>query len=331
MQTWRCKGGWRCWLQRMVTLGGILFVTLLSACQPAPEPTLRIGTNVWPGYEPLYLARDLAVFHEPKVRLVEYRSASQVISGFQKGVIDLAAVTLDEAVRLAASGEPIEVIWIFDFSNGADQVLARRDIQSVQDLKGKRIGVEESALGAFVLSRLLEMHQLQPNDVTVVSMGVSEHAQAMQQGKVDAVITFEPEKSKVLQQGGHSIFSSKQLPGEIVDVLIARKGPNRAFSDQDLIRTLFAYEQTLLRIKKDLPAHLPLLNRRMKLADTELMLTFSEMGIPDRNEQLAFFRDRAKTSMLIEHYQTALLKQGYITSPCQCADLLNPRYLEALP
>lgn len=329
--TWQCVKHGRRYLQRGFVVCGMLLLTLLSACQPAPDPVLRIGTNVWPGYEPLYLARDLAVFHEPQVQLVEYRSASQVISGFQKGVIDLAAVTLDEAVRLAASGEPIEVIWIFDFSDGADQVLARPEIQRVQDLKGKRIGVEESALGAFVLSRLLDLHQMQPQDVTAVSMSVSEHAQAMQQGKVDAVITFEPEKSKVLQQGGHTIFSSKQLPGEIVDVLIARKGPNRSFSDQDLIRTLFAYEQALIRVKKDLPAHLPLLNRRMKLTDADLVLTFSEMSIPNREEQLAFFHNSSKTAMLIEQYQTALQKQGYISARCPCTDLLNPRYLEALP
>lgn len=331
MQTWRCKGGWRCWLQRMVTLGGILFVTLLSACQPAPEPTLRIGTNVWPGYEPLYLARDLAVFHQPNVQLVEYRSASQVISGFQKGVIDLAAVTLDEAVRLAAAGEPIEVIWIFDFSDGADQLLARADIPSINALKGKRIGVEESALGAFVLQRVMDLNQLTEHDLTVVPLGVSEHAQAMAQGKVDAVITFEPEKSAVTKLGAHTLFSSKQIPGEIVDVLIARKGEQRGFSDQDLIRMLYSYEQALNRVKKDIGAHLPLLNRRLKLSDSELALTFAEMNIPGRDEQLQFFHNKPHIQQLLAHYQQALTARGLIEKPCQCADLLNSSYLEALP
>ncbi len=69
----------------------------------------------------------------------------------------------------------------------------------------------------------------------------------------------------------------------------------------------------------------------MKLPEADLLLTFSEMSIPNRAEQLAFFRDTAKTAMLIEQYQTALQKQGYISAPCPCADLLTPRYLEALP
>lgn len=331
MRTWQSVGGKLSWLQHGIALGSMLLIALLTACQPAPEPTLRIGTNVWPGYEPLYLARDLAVFHEPNVQLVEYRSASQVISGFQKGVIDLAAVTLDEAVRLAASGEPIEVIWIFDFSDGADQLLARADIPSVNALKGKRIGVEESALGAFVLQRVMDLHQLTDQDLTVVPLGVSEHAQAMAQGKVDAVITFEPEKSAVVKLGAHTLFSSKQIPGEIVDVLIARKGANRGFSDQDLIRMLYNYEQELNRVKKDIGAHLPLLNRRLKLSDSELALTFAEMNIPGRDEQLQFFRNKPQIEKLIAHYQQALKARGLIEKPCQCNDLLNSSYLEALP
>lgn len=323
----RHLGKWR----HFATSGLLMLALVLAACQPPAPPVMRIGTNVWPGYEPLYLARDLAVFHEPAVQLVEYRSASQVISGFQKGVIDFAAVTLDEAVRMAASGEAIEVIWIFDFSDGADQLLARADIGSVTELKGKRIGVEESALGAFVLQRIMELHQLKPADITVVPLGVSEHAQAMAQGKVDAVITFEPEKSEVTKLGAHTLFSSKQIPGEIVDVLIARKGEHRGFTDQDVIRMLYSYEQALNRVKKDIGAHLPLLNRRLKLSDTELALTFAEMNIPGRDEQLQFFHNKPHVEQLINHYQQALKARGLIEKPCQCNDLLNSHYLEALP
>lgn len=309
----------------------VLAACCFTQCQPLEPTVLRLGTNVWPGYEPLYLAHELAAFDDPRLELVEYRSASQVLSGFQKGVIDLAAVTLDEAVRLAATGEDIEVVWVFDVSEGADQLLAQPHITKIADLVGKKIGVEESALGAFVLQRILDTYQLQSSDITVVGMAVSEHAQAMHQGSVDAVITFEPEKAKILAQGAHSLFSSKQLPGEIVDVLIARKAPHRRFSDQDLIRWLYAYEQTLNRVQKDLPAHLPLLNRRLKLPETDLRLAFSELKIPTRTSQLEFFHNKDKLAALIEKYQQALISRQLINQRCSCNTLLNSKYLEALP
>ena len=55
--------------------GAVVLIVLLACvgCTPDPEPILRVGTNVWPGYEPLYLARDLGYLDE-SIRLVEYSS-----------------------------------------------------------------------------------------------------------------------------------------------------------------------------------------------------------------------------------------------------------------
>ena len=36
-------------------------VFLLSGCTESPQKPLRIGSNPWPGHEPLYLARDLGL------------------------------------------------------------------------------------------------------------------------------------------------------------------------------------------------------------------------------------------------------------------------------
>ena len=50
----------------------LLLVTLLllSACQSENQQLLRIGTNFWPGYEPLYLARQQHALGK-NIRLIE--------------------------------------------------------------------------------------------------------------------------------------------------------------------------------------------------------------------------------------------------------------------
>jgi hypothetical protein len=42
---------------RLLTCAALL--AALFGCMREPEPALRIGTNVWIGSEPLYLAREL--------------------------------------------------------------------------------------------------------------------------------------------------------------------------------------------------------------------------------------------------------------------------------
>jgi NitT/TauT family transport system substrate-binding protein len=85
------------------------------------------------------------------------------------------------------------------------------------------VGVESTALGAFVITRALEQVGLSPQDVEIVSLGVSEHEKAFEQGTVDAVVTFEPVRSNLLAAGANLVFDSTQIPGEIVDVLVVSK------------------------------------------------------------------------------------------------------------
>ena len=48
------------------------------------------------------------------------------------------------------------------------------------------------------------------------------HEQAYLSGKVDAIVTFEPVKTKLLARGARILFDSSMIPNEIVDVLVVR-------------------------------------------------------------------------------------------------------------
>jgi NitT/TauT family transport system substrate-binding protein len=302
----------------------------LLSCQPQQQVQLRIGTNLWPGYEPLYVARDRQVFQGLDVQLIEYRAAGQVINGLRKGTINMAAVTLDEAVRIAASGIPVEVIWLFNISDGADQLLARAGINDIAALKGKRIGVESNALGAYLLQRFFSLHQLSPADYQVVGLDLAAHAQAMANAEIDAVMTFEPEKSKMLRQGATALFTSREVPGEVMDVLIVRKdGPDVPTAAQ-LQQFIRQYHQLFSQLEADLPAWYNALNKRMKLSPAELAQTYRELQIPSVAMQRTLLGNKTRLAEVIKGYETVLLQIGMIDKPCACTNLINTRYLEAL-
>ncbi|MBF0291236.1 MAG: ABC transporter substrate-binding protein [Nitrospinae bacterium] len=200
----------------MIIMAGAVFH---AGCAKDKPVTLRIGTNVWPGYEPLYLARSLGFYENAGIKLVEYPSTSSVIRAYKNNVIEVAAVTMDEALLLAEDDRAGHVILIADFSNGADAVIAKPGIDSISALKGKRVGVETTALGAYMLSRSLESAGLSPKDVSVDPIEINKHENAFKDGLVDAVVTFDPVREKLVAAGGKSLFDSSQMPGEIVDVL----------------------------------------------------------------------------------------------------------------
>lgn len=302
----------------------------LTACQPEPGPSLRIGTNLWPGYEPLYVAHEQKAFEGLDVQLIEYRAAGQVLNGLRKGTINMAAVTLDEAVRIAASGIAIDVIWLFNVSDGADQLLASPEIRDISALKGKKIGVEGNALGAYLLQRFFSLHQLDPSAYEVVGLDLAAHAQAMATGEIDAVMTFEPEKSKLLRQGAHALFSSKEVPGEVLDVLIVRRDSQDAPTEAQLQQFIRQYHQLFSQMLPRWQYWYPLLNRRMKLQEDELQRTFSELKIPTVEEQLQILSDQQHMQKILRGYQDVLLQIGMISQHCDCGQLINTRYLSAL-
>jgi NitT/TauT family transport system substrate-binding protein len=128
----------------------------LAACNDEQGPALKVGTNVWPGYEPAYLARDLGYIDQQDFILRQFPSSTESIRAFRNEVIDIVALTLDEALLLVENGHDIRVILVADISEGADVIIGRDGLQSMKDLRQKKIGVESSALGAFVLTRALQ-------------------------------------------------------------------------------------------------------------------------------------------------------------------------------
>ena len=200
----------------------VALVLLLSGCMRQPETALRIGTNVWIGSEPLYLARELGQLDPSTVQLVEYPSASEVLRAFRNQAIDGMVITLDELFGLAVDGLQPRIILVVDVSNGADVVVGRSGMRSMRDLKGKSVAVESSALGAFVLSRALALNGMQASDVNVVHLESNEQPEAFEKGQVDGAVTFDPYRAQFLRAGARTLFDSSQIPGEIVDLLAVR-------------------------------------------------------------------------------------------------------------
>ena len=208
--------------RKSLTVLACVALALIAGCAREPEPPLRIGTNVWIGSEPLYLARELGQLDPKVVQLVEYPSASEVLRAFRNQAIDGMVISLDELFGLAVDGLQPRIILAVDVSHGADAVVGRSGMHTMKDLQGKRVAVEGGALGAFVLSRALALNGMQTSDVSIVHLESNEQPSAFEKGEVDGAVTFDPFRAQFLRAGAATLFDSTQIPGEIVDLVAVR-------------------------------------------------------------------------------------------------------------
>ena len=266
----------------VISITAIVLLLGLVGCINEMLP-LRVGTNIWPGYENLYLARSLGYYKNSPTRLVEYPSSLEVLRAWRNAELEVAALTLDEVFSLAETQPDIRVVLVTDVSNGADVILAKREIHSLQALKGRRVGVEAEALGSFVLTRALEGVGMSPEDVQVISLEVSEHERAFRQGTVDAVVTFEPVRSNLLAAGARLLFDSTKIPGEIVDVLAVHQDllTTRAASLQALVDNWFRALDYLQKRPQDAARRIA---PRTGITPQQFLKSLEGLRIPDIQE-----------------------------------------------
>ncbi|MBM5822206.1 MAG: nitrate ABC transporter [Cyanobacteria bacterium K_Offshore_surface_m2_011] len=319
----RRRPGW--FLLGMVALA--LMVTLASCFGPSSAP-LRIGANLWTGYETLYLARDLGELKDKPIRLIDFPSGTEEVRAYRNNEIDGAGLSIDQVITLAATQGDIRIIAIMDYSNGGDVILARPGLATMQDLKGKRIGVEATALGAFFLGRALELNGLSPQDVKAVSLELSDHEAAYRAGKVDAVVTFGPARTNLLKAGAIQLFDSSLIPGEIVDTLAAS---TKAIADNgENLQALVAARFKALDYFQSNPTDATRrMARRTQVNPEEMLESFRLLQQPLLEENVALLSQRDRSLVVsMTNLIRVMHESGLITKKIDPATLLDPQFVE---
>jgi NitT/TauT family transport system substrate-binding protein len=292
------------------TLLVILAGLVVSGCSQPEEPPIRLGTNIWPGYEPLYLAREIGVLPDKQVRLVEYPSASEVLRAFRNKNLEAASLTLDEALLLAQYDIPIRIILVHDISHGADVIMARPEITSVNQLRDKRVAVESGALGAFVLTRALEINGMGISDVRIRHLGIDAHEASYLNGEVDAAVTFEPVRTRLANAGAREVFSSREIPGEVVDVLVVHEDTYQQRLPA-LKALVDAWFESLDYLDRRQAQAADIIAKRLKISPEEVIASYDGLQLPSRADNLTLL-DGTKGRLLgtLETLQRVLLQHN---------------------
>lgn len=194
----------------------------VSISSLAQAGTLSIGHNTWVGYGTLYLARDLGYFKELglNVELTTIEEAAMYMAAQASGKISGSASTIDEILKYRSKDFCFKAVAALDESAGGDGVLVGNQVNSLSDLKGQSVAVNEGSVSQFWLSYLLKKNGMQMSDLEIQNMTADDAATAFIAGRIPAAVTWEPHLSLVRQKGqGKVLIDSSSTPGVIVDVV----------------------------------------------------------------------------------------------------------------
>jgi NitT/TauT family transport system substrate-binding protein len=314
-------------LWRMIVAFVALIAFALSACDQISDTPLSIAINDWTGYQPLLLARDLGYLDNQHVHLATLGSTTESMQKFRAGVVDAVSVTLDEALLLKAEGYHITVVLVMDISNGADAIVAKPSIHSLSQLKGKRIGVENTALGAYILARALDRAGISVSDIKTRPINASEQVSAFRNSNIDAVVSFEPVKSQLIEKGGHVVFDSSMIPDEIVDVLVVRDSALK--QHEDTIKAITrAWFKTLKYMRNHHSEFLRWLSAQQKISESSAQQALDEIIFPDPQKNRSLLQTDGLVQQTLDKMSAIMLSNKLISSKPDIETLLTDRYVK---
>lgn len=197
-----------------------LVLTTLSI-QAHSEP-LRIGYSDWPGWVAWQVAIEKNWFKEAGVDVkFDWFDYVASMDAFSAGKLDAVTVTNGDALVTGAAGAKSVMILINDYSNGNDMIVAKPGINSLKDLKGKKVGVELGFVDHLLLLNGLKANGMKESDVKLVNAPTNETPQVLASGDVDAIGAWQPNSGMALKlvPGSKPIYTSADAPGLIYDVL----------------------------------------------------------------------------------------------------------------
>lgn len=197
-----------------------------EASSAEPESGLiRMGIEPWIGYGPWYIAEEEGFFDKQgiEVEIVNFSTDTDREAAFVGGKTDVSNVPTQVALLLGQQNVPAKVVLLEDEALGADAILAKPPITSIEDLAGEKVAYEEGTTSDILLNHALEENGMTIDDVQRVPIPASNAGNAALAGKVGAAVTYEPYISAVLEENPEfeAIYDAGAEPGLISDVLMA--------------------------------------------------------------------------------------------------------------
>ncbi|WP_079909553.1 ABC transporter substrate-binding protein [Paenibacillus sp. 32352] len=140
---------------------------------------------------------------------VEFVTTQNPIESLTSKDVDIADVATTTAIIAAGKGAPIKIVSSMFRTKGPFYLVAAPGINSVEELKGKKVGAAAFGSGLDVYTQvILKKHGLSKTDVTYLANGANEAAYAsLTSGQVDATIIHEPFASLVEVNGKGKILA----------------------------------------------------------------------------------------------------------------------------
>jgi NitT/TauT family transport system substrate-binding protein len=206
---------------------------LLASCSQSPggqseqRKEFNVGWSIYAGWMPWPYAQQAGIVKKwadkygIKINVVQVNDYVESVNQYTAGKFDGVTVTNMDALTIpAAGGKDSSAIIVGDYSNGNDGVLLK-GADNLAAIKGRQVYLVELSVSHYLLARALDTVGLKPADVRTVNTADADIVGAFNSPDATAAVAWNPQLSVMKAQAGvKQVFSSADIPGEILDLMV---------------------------------------------------------------------------------------------------------------
>lgn len=275
------------WLSGLRVVAAVAACGLaLSACGEKTETKsegaapaakqVTIGWTIYAGWMPLPYAQQSGIVDKwnkkygVNIKLVQINDYVESLNQYTAGKLDgVTSTNMDALTIPAAGGKDTTFVVVGDYSNGNDGIVLKGGT-SLAQIKGRSVNFPEFSVSHYLTARGLEKAGLKPSDIKVINTSDADIVAAFGAPETTAVAAWNPMLAEIkAMPGATEVFSSKEIPGEILDGIVVSTELLQANPNVGKALAGIWYE-TLALMKAGTPEGKAALEVMAKLSGTDL-------------------------------------------------------------
>lgn len=147
-----------------------------------------------------------------KINWRMFGGGGDVVRAMASGDVQIGEAGSSPIVAAASQGQDIKLFWILDDIAEAEALIVRNGsgINSVKDLKGKKVATPFVSTAHYQLMAVMKVNGVDAKGVNVMNLRPPEIAAAWERGDIDAAFIWDPVLTKI-KGNGKMIESSKTI------------------------------------------------------------------------------------------------------------------------
>jgi taurine transport system substrate-binding protein len=164
---------------------------------------------------PLRVAQEAKEFEKAtgyKINWKQFGGGADVIKAMASGAVQIGELGSAPLASAVSRGEPYELFWIIDDIGDAEALVAKNgtNINSLADLKGKRVAMPFGSTAHFHMLVALDDAKINPSEVKLTSLRPPEIRAAWERGDLDATYIWDPVLADA-KKNGKVVITSGQI------------------------------------------------------------------------------------------------------------------------